>query len=124
MLHDEAAVAVLKRETGGTNPMNPLTKFWTWLSNPEHRSTLAFIGGGVAAVAVAAWQVYLHFSPPPTPPALSTVTSAPPIDPEALNRLKGSQEKLLNAETCALDNVTRQIAGSPPLPCPAPTTTP
>lgn len=69
----------------------------------------------------AAWQVYLHFSPPM--PAQPAIVNVPSVDPEALKRLKESQEKALNAETCVLENVARQIGGAAPLPCPAPETT-
>jgi hypothetical protein len=99
--------------------MSALTKLWTWLADPENRSRLAFIGGGVAAVAVAGWQVYLHISFPVPPPPLPPVVSAP-VDPAAIERVRKSQEKALGAEACALDNITRQISGDPPVPCPAP----
>ena len=29
---------------------------WFWLSNPDNQKTLAFIGGGIAAVAAAGWH--------------------------------------------------------------------
>jgi hypothetical protein len=98
--------------------MNSLTKLWGWLADPEIRGRLTFIGGGLAAVAVAAWQVYLHFSPPPAQPMPSPMVNAP-VDPAAVEGLSESQKRALEAETCALNNVTRQISGEKPLPCPS-----
>jgi hypothetical protein len=99
--------------------MNSQIKLWSWLGDPENRSRLAFIGTGMAAVAVAVWQLYLHFAPPVAqlvqPPAVSA-----PVDQDAIKRLGDSQARALGAEACALDNVTRQISGEPPIACPAP----
>lgn len=42
--------------------MNWLKKAWDWLSVDKNQKTLTFIGGGLAALVVAIWQGYLHFS--------------------------------------------------------------
>lgn len=34
---------------------------WAWLSDPGNQKTLAFLGGGVAAVVAAAWAVLKFF---------------------------------------------------------------
>jgi hypothetical protein len=31
---------------------------WVWLSNPDNQQTVAWIGGGMAAVAAGAWTVF------------------------------------------------------------------
>ena len=31
---------------------------WQWLSDPENQKTLAFLGGGVVAIAGGAWTVF------------------------------------------------------------------
>jgi hypothetical protein len=31
---------------------------WSWLSDPNNQKTLAFLGGGIAAFAGAAWTVF------------------------------------------------------------------
>lgn len=38
---------------------------WLWLWDPDNQKTLAFLGGGVAALAGAAWTVFkfLHKKP-------------------------------------------------------------
>ena len=43
--------------------MNWLNKAWRFLSNEENRKTLAFVGGGIAAVVIGGWQFYTHFAP-------------------------------------------------------------
>jgi len=44
---------------------------WARLSEARTERTLAFIGGGVAAVVAAAWTVYVHFSEKENAPRLS-----------------------------------------------------
>ncbi len=110
--------------------MTSLAELWAWLCSPKNRGALAFLGGGLVATAAAAWQIYLHFSPAPLAHPMPTVVSAPSgvaagvmtvngdvnlgtgpgtVDPAELKRLKASQEKALNAETQALDDISRQI---------------
>lgn len=45
--------------------MNLVINAWNWLAKPENQQTLGFIGGGLAILAVAGWQAYLHFSDKP-----------------------------------------------------------
>jgi tellurite resistance protein TehA-like permease len=101
--------------------MSGVGRFWAWLSRPRTRSVLAFIGAGLAAVAAALWQVYLHFTPAPVQrpaaPEVQMVTAPPAnVDAAAVQRLEASQKQALDAEAAALDNVTQQIdaAGAPP----------
>ena len=43
--------------------MDWLNKAWEFLKNEKNQKTLAFIGGGIAAVAIGGWQFYTHFAP-------------------------------------------------------------
>lgn len=36
---------------------------WRWLKRPVNQRTLAFVGCGLATVAIASWTVYTHFHP-------------------------------------------------------------
>ena len=36
---------------------------WVWLKRSTNQKTLALIGSGIAAVAIAVWTVYAHFYP-------------------------------------------------------------
>ena len=96
--------------------MSGAGKLWDWLSEPRTLGVLALLGGGLAAVVGALWQLYLHFwAPPPSPPVrIEPVAAGPPMDAKALKDYQTSQSKALQAETNALDDVTRQIeaAGS------------
>ena len=49
---------------------------WAWVSDPNHQRTLGFIGAGIAAVAVAGWTVYVHFSEKVTPVAAPGVSAS------------------------------------------------
>ena len=37
-------------------------KAWRFLKSEENRKTLAFVGGGIAAVVIGGWQFYTHFA--------------------------------------------------------------
>ena len=43
--------------------MDWLNKAWRFLKNETNQKTLAFVGGGIATVAIAGWQFYTHFAP-------------------------------------------------------------
>ena len=43
--------------------MDWLTEAWRFLNNEMNQKTLAFIGGGIAAVVIGGWQFYTHFAP-------------------------------------------------------------
>jgi hypothetical protein len=101
-------------------------KLWAWLGKPENRSTLGFLGAGLAAVVAAAWQLYLHFAPPAAPPpaaaaqpSAAQTQAAPPPDAAAVKTLQASQARTLNAEAGALDNIAQQIEAANPPPKPA-----
>ena len=48
--------------------MGKLRNIWNWLSIPKNQKTVAFIGYGVGAVAVAFWAIFTFFYKPlPTP---------------------------------------------------------
>ena len=74
-----------KRKTGSTRKRpvqarkrsrSPENKLWAWLSKRKNRTTLAFIGGGLAVVVAAGWQAYVYFSPQETvQPTPSQVTA-------------------------------------------------
>jgi tetratricopeptide (TPR) repeat protein len=51
-----------------------MLSLWRFIRNAENRAVLAWCGGGIVAVAAAAWPVFVHFFPPPdaTKPAPST----------------------------------------------------
>ena len=49
---------------------------WVWVSDPNHQRTLGFIGAGIAAVAIAGWTVYVHFSDKVTPVAAPWVSAS------------------------------------------------
>jgi len=44
--------------------MDWLNKAWRFLKNETNQKTLAFIGGGIAAVVIGGWQFYTHFAQP------------------------------------------------------------
>lgn len=101
--------------------MSGVGRLWTWLSKTRTRSTLAFIGGGIAAIVAAGWQVYVHFAPAPSqtraePQGQETAAPTAAPDVAAVGRLQASQKNALAAESDALDNVSQQIeaAGAPP----------
>jgi hypothetical protein len=102
--------------------MNRLSRLWAFLTNSDNRAALAWISGTVIAVVSGLWTVYVYFTPPPPPPPAPKIGVTAPVDPAALETLRKSQEGALKAEACAMDNVTRQISGLPPIPCPAPGT--
>jgi hypothetical protein len=45
--------------------MNLIIRAWSWLSSSKNQKTLAFIGGGLAALLTGGWQAYLHISEQP-----------------------------------------------------------
>lgn len=49
---------------------------WAWVSDPDHHRTLAFIGAGITAAAIAGWTVYVHFSDKVTPVAAPGVSAS------------------------------------------------
>ena len=102
-----------------TRIMSLLSRFWGWLSDADNRAKLTLIGGGLVGLATVVTPIYLHFAPSPPAPVVNPITPSP-VDPEALKRLSDSEKRALDAETCALDNVARQISGLAPLSCPAP----
>jgi predicted negative regulator of RcsB-dependent stress response len=38
---------------------------WNWLSNEKNQKALVIVGGAIAALATAGWQVYQHSIPLP-----------------------------------------------------------
>ena len=66
--------AVQTHTDGARDPRSRPVKqrrWWACVIDPKHRSTLRFIGAGIAAAAIAGWTVYVHFSPPvATPPVI------------------------------------------------------
>ncbi|MFQ5755671.1 MAG: hypothetical protein ACE5H7_06185 [Acidiferrobacterales bacterium] len=38
-----------------------MKKLWKWISVENNRNILAFIGAGIAAVAIAAWTIFVYF---------------------------------------------------------------
>ena len=52
------------------------------MSDPDHQRTLGFIGAGIAAVAIAGWTVYVHFSAPGGTPIVATGPVTIGIPPE------------------------------------------
>jgi ATP-dependent exoDNAse (exonuclease V) alpha subunit len=44
--------------------MDWLKEAWRFLKNEKNQKALAFIGAGIAAVAIAGWQFYTHFAQP------------------------------------------------------------
>ncbi|HZM48346.1 MAG TPA: hypothetical protein VFC14_26250 [Burkholderiales bacterium] len=107
---------------------------WSWLSNPDNQKTLAFIGGGIAAVAAAGWQLYVHFAdtrapaqPAPTAATPGGVTvggnvsgspiiaggnvtiGGQPVDPEQARKLIESQGKAVDAITSRMTGISNAI---------------
>jgi hypothetical protein len=102
-------------------------RLWVWLSEDRNRNVLGFLGAGIAAVAVAVWQLYLHFAPSQAAhatPAAAVATPAPAVAPvtsvdtAGLERLQSSQKHALDVDASALDKISQQIeaAGNPPPP--------
>jgi hypothetical protein len=92
--------------------MSGPSKLWTWISDDRNRSVLAFLGAGLAAVAAAIWQLYLHFAPQPAGPAAAPATpiaAASKVDTRGVERLQASQKKALDAESDALDRISQQV---------------
>jgi len=119
--------------------MDNRTGIWSWLSNPEHQKTLAFIGGGIVAVAAAGWQIYLHFADTraPVQPASTIATPAgvtpggvtvggnvsgspiiaggnvtigtTPVDPAEAKKLMESQAKAVDSITSRMNDISRAI---------------
>ncbi|HEY1880894.1 MAG TPA: hypothetical protein VGG68_13285 [Caulobacteraceae bacterium] len=101
--------------------MSGVGRLWTWLSKSRTRSTLAFLGGGIAAIVAAGWQVYIHFAPAPTqaqtePQVQAATAPTAGVNVAGVKRLQTSQKQALDAEADALDNVSQQIepAGTAP----------
>lgn len=44
--------------------MEKLRRLWQWLSNPDNRAIVAFLGGGLVTLIGGAWALYLHFYKP------------------------------------------------------------
>jgi hypothetical protein len=107
---------------------------WAWLSNPRNQKVLAFIGGGITAVAAAGWQIYLHFAdtnvsarPVAAPITPGTVTiggnvsgspiiaggnvtiGSPPLDPEQAKKLIGGEAKMVDAVTSRMTDISKAI---------------
>jgi TIR domain len=79
---------------------------WAWLKNSDNRGTLAFVGGGVAAVVGALWSAYLHFSPVPevkkpdvAPMATTPAPSAASNVSVKQDHIKGSDNKAIGINT-------------------------
>jgi hypothetical protein len=100
--------------------MAGVRELWIWLSRERTRKVLGFLGGGLAVVIGALWQLYVHFAPSPAqpPPRVAAANAAPGVDTAAAARLAASQKRALNDEAGALDSISRQIeaAGSSPAP--------
>lgn len=45
---------------------------WEWLSDPQAQKTLAFVGGGVAAVVAGGWAVFKFLANKPKPGVVVT----------------------------------------------------
>jgi hypothetical protein len=111
--------------------MPAASRVWTWLGKPRNRSVLALLGAGLAAIVAAAWQVYLHVTPPAAPPppsvviqmqapqAQATLPSAPSPDVSAVKNLQASETRNLNDDANALGHIAEQIEASNPPPRPA-----
>ena len=56
--------------------MDWLNKAWEFLKNEKHQKTLAFVGGGIAAVVIGGWQFYTHFAPGSPEQSAPTVTAS------------------------------------------------
>jgi hypothetical protein len=41
--------------------------WWAWLGEAHHQQILKFVGGAIAALAVALWTVFTFFYSPQTP---------------------------------------------------------
>jgi hypothetical protein len=79
---------------------------WAWLSDSKTQRTLGFVGGGIAAVTVAGWQLYLHFSAekPVAPPQPVVIVQPGTIDP-------AQAEKVVCAEAAATDALAAKLGG-------------
>ncbi len=90
----------------------------------RHPGRSGFIGAGVAAVAVAAWQVYVHFHPGP-PSAVATATPSAPmvgaaepgpssvrLDPTVVAAHAAAEQHALGGETDALNGIAQKIDDS------------
>ena len=111
--------------------MPAASRVWTWLGKPKNRSVLALLGAGLAAIVAAAWQFYLHVTPPPAaaPPSVVIQMQAPPAqappavgpspDVGAVKNLQSSEIRNLNDDANALDKIAQQIEASNPPPRPA-----
>jgi hypothetical protein len=118
-----------------------LGRLWSWLANPDNRNVLGFIGGALAAAAVAGWEVYVHFySRPGSSPSAITIkgansgvvsghdtvinnnnfgaAAAPTPDPKAVETFRKSQEETWKTTTEKLDEVNKLIGGAS-IPAPA-----
>lgn len=108
------------------------SRVWTWLGKPRNRGALGFLGAGLAAVVAAAWQLYLHLTPPVAPPpsvviqgpaaqAQGLPAANPPVDASAAKTVMESETRAANAEADALNNLAQKIEDSnPPHQPPAP----
>ena len=120
-------------------------RLWSWLSNPDNRNVLGFIGGALAAAAVGGWQVYVHFysRPGASAPAITIkgantgvvsghdtvinnnnfgAAAAPTPDPKAVEAYRKTLEESWKTTTDKLGEVNKLIGGaSIPAPAAAPT---
>ena len=49
---------------------------WIWLSDPENKKTIAFIGGGLVIAIGGAWKAFQHFSEKPNEPLSNDVANS------------------------------------------------
>jgi hypothetical protein len=99
--------------------MSSASKLWGWFSDDKNLRVLAFLGGSFAAIVAAIWQLYLHFGPQPmASPRARVIATAATVDTRALDRLRERETRALDAESEALDKISRQIeaANTPPRP--------
>ena len=113
--------------------MPAVSRAWTWLAKPRNRSVLAFLGAGLAAIVAAAWQLYLHMTPPApaasappsvivqVQPAQAQAAPAAGLSPDvgAAKKLQESVNRLATNEASAIDDISRQIEAANPPPQPA-----
>ncbi len=56
--------------------MDGLSAAWRFLKSEKNRKALAFVGGGIAAVAIGGWQIYSFFVQPGSSPVSPPVVTA------------------------------------------------
>lgn len=90
-----------------------MKSLWNWLSVDRNRQVLTFIGGGLAAIGMAGWAVFVflvdHREVKPgaeSPPPMSPIVSAAAANDEK------AKANVLNREADALNGIADEIAGA------------